>query len=118
MSGANPHRGEAELTVDGAKLVLRPTFGALPANYHLTFSYAGPENLEAAIAMLDRGISVAVVFDTPRGKDLPGSWGAARVIDGDKHDLRFLDPPGVVVGLRAKGRARNDDSGFVVKVAA
>jgi hypothetical protein len=28
-------------------------------------------------------------------------------------DLRFLDPAGVYVGLRAKGRAKNDASGFV-----
>lgn len=31
MSAANPHRGEASLTVAGETLVLRPTFGALVA---------------------------------------------------------------------------------------
>jgi hypothetical protein len=35
-------------------------------------------------------------------------------VDGDDSDLRFLDPPGVVVALYAKGRARLDTSGFVV----
>jgi hypothetical protein len=35
------------------------------------------------------------------------------VFDGDTTDLRFLDPVGVVVGVRAKGDAKKDDSGFV-----
>jgi len=37
-----------------------------------------------------------------------------QVIDGDKDDLRFLDPKGVVVGLIAKGKAKRDTSGFVI----
>jgi len=28
--------------------------------------------------------------------------------------LRFLDPLGVIVGLRPKGKAANDKSGFVI----
>jgi hypothetical protein len=40
------------------------------------------------------------------------------VINGDESDLRFLDDPNVVVGLKAKGRARRDRSGFVVQMAA
>jgi len=28
--------------------------------------------------------------------------------------LRFLDPKGVVVGLKAKGAAKRDKSGFVI----
>jgi hypothetical protein len=35
------------------------------------------------------------------------------VIDGDTDDLRFLDPQNVVVGLRAKGKAKKDKTGFV-----
>ena len=35
-------------------------------------------------------------------------------IDGDENDLRFLDPPGSMVYLKAKGLARKDDSGFVI----
>jgi hypothetical protein len=45
---------------------------------------------------------------------LPGSDDDGTVIvDGDRHDLRFLDPQGVIVGLKAKGFARVDRSGFV-----
>jgi hypothetical protein len=36
------------------------------------------------------------------------------VISGDEDDLRFLDPPNHIVGLKTKGRARKDASGFVV----
>ena len=44
--------------------------------------------------------------------NIPKDVGA--VIDGDKTDLRFLDPKGVVVGLYAKGPAKKDTSGFVI----
>jgi hypothetical protein len=48
---------------------------------------------------------------------LPETWNGYKVIDGTKHDLRFLDEKGVVVGLLAKGDAKHDMSGFVVDVA-
>jgi hypothetical protein len=38
-----------------------------------------------------------------------------QVVNGDESDLRFLDPKRVIVGLKAKGRARKSDSNFVVK---
>jgi hypothetical protein len=53
---------------------------------------------------------VAVVFDK-----LPETYLGKPVIDGDVSDLRFLDPKGVIVGLKAKGKAKKDSSGFVVK---
>jgi hypothetical protein len=59
---------------------------------------------------------VAVVFDVKRGKPLPAAFMGASVIDGDMHDLRFLDGyQGAVIGLRAKGPAKKDCSGFVVR---
>ena len=84
----------------------------LPDNYSLTWSYS-----EASKAYSDRlgdvinsGINAAAVF---RDK-LPASFKGVPVIDGDKHDLRFLDPAGVIVGLRPKGKAVYDQSGFVI----
>jgi hypothetical protein len=53
---------------------------------------------------------MAVVF---RDK-LPKTFRGLRVINGDADDLRFLDPKGVVVGLKAKGKAKRDTSGFVI----
>lgn len=92
----------------------------VPANYHLTVSYSGanPAYARKALGALDHGRNVAVVFDTARGAPLPMFWGGARVIDGDLTDLRFTDPAGVVVGLRAKGPARSDTSGFVVRLGS
>ena len=84
----------------------------LPENYSLTWSYS-----QASKAYSDRlgdviksGINAAAVF---RGK-LPATFEGVPTIDGDKHDLRFLDPAGVIVGLKAKGKAVRDQSGFVI----
>lgn len=85
-------------------------------NYDVTYSRAEGRDAAAA-AVLAAGGRVAVVFDTKRGAALPATWNGYRVKDGDRHDLRFLERAGVV-GLRAKGRARRDVSGFVVKAAA
>ena len=36
-------------------------------------------------------------------------------INGDNSDIRFTEPQGVVVALYAKGKARQDKTGFVVE---
>lgn len=78
-------------------------------NYHLTFSNADG-NLNDVMAAQKAGLNIAVVFDK-----LPQKYLSWVVVDGDETDLRFLDPKAVIVGLKAKGRARKDTSGFVVK---
>lgn len=84
------------------------------ANYHLTFSLS-ESNLSDAVEVLQRGMNVAAVFNVKRGAALPDTWKGFSVIDGDTHDLRFLDQHrlGLVIGLRAKGRAKKSTSGFV-----
>ncbi|MCO6042690.1 hypothetical protein NG895_02110 [Aeoliella sp. ICT_H6.2] len=84
--------------------------GEMPDNYHLTFS-AGDANHDQAKRVLDKGGNVAVVF----WPELPINWWGFPVLDGDTHDARFLDPAGSIVGLRAKGVARVDLAGFVVR---
>lgn len=85
--------------------------GELPANYHLTFSRK--ENNQAKVELVvAMGGNVAVVFDK-----LPKTYLGKEVIDGDATDLRVLDPKGVIVGLKAKGKGKKDTSGFVVKGA-
>jgi hypothetical protein len=85
----------------------------LPANYHLTFSRS-ETNEDVALALLARGVNVAVVF-----AQVPAEWRGFKVIDGDKHDLRHLDPRGergFVIGLLPKGnKCKRDTSGFVVR---
>lgn len=94
----------------------RPDRDAVHANYHLTFSRS-ESNEAQALRELGRGRAVAVVFDTRKGEPLPAAWRGFPVIDGDDSDLRFLDAPGVVVGLRAKGKAKADAAGFVVSTS-
>jgi hypothetical protein len=83
--------------------------GKLPSNYSLTFSRS-ETNETQCLEVLKRGGNVAVVFR----KELPKTWQGFPVINGDENDLRFLDPKGVVVGLKAKGKAKSDTTGFVV----
>ena len=78
-------------------------------NYHLTFSKADGNDMDVRIA-LSNGMNVAVVFK----KELPETYLGRTVINGDETDLRFLDPKNVIVGLKAKGKAKKDTSGFVV----
>lgn len=88
-------------------------------NYHLTFSLA-ESNRQNAIDAIRAGVNVAAVLRVPRNGDMPAtvSFGGSfrRVIDGDVSDLRFTDAAGCIVGLRAKGRAIKDTSGFVLDV--
>ena len=81
-----------------------------PKNYHLTFSVT-PENHREARQVMEAYGTVTVVFSP----NIPNTWWSYPVIDGDKHDARFLDRSGVVVGLRAKGQARVDLTGFTVR---
>ena len=77
------------------------------ANYHLTFSAADGNDSDVARA-IQQGMNVAAVFD-----QLPEAYMGRPVIDADEHDLRFLDPKGTIAGLKAKGKAKKDTTGFV-----
>jgi hypothetical protein len=74
-------------------------------NYHLTFSKADGNDADVAEALM-QGMSVVAVYDK-----IP-----AGVPSADETDLRFLDPKGVMLGLKAKGRAKKDYSGFVIRL--
>ena len=81
-------------------------------SFHLILSFSGTNKKECK-SQLTAKRSVAIVFRSQLPEKL---WGYD-VIDGDKNDLRFLDPPGVVVGLRAKGFAKRDkDNKMVLEV--
>ena len=100
--------------------------GELPRNYHLTFSRAETmANQITAMEVLNMGGNVAAVFSTLPGEELPAIWNGHVVIDGDAHDFRFADPrasdfpgqsKGFIIGLRSKGKAKRDTSGFVIQL--
>jgi hypothetical protein len=78
-------------------------------NYHLTWSYSEADSKYAAL-IKNVSNNIAVVFR----EALPEVFKGFKVIDGDKHDMRFLDETQVVVGLIEKGEAKKDTSGFVI----
>src|SRR5271170_6803884 len=90
-------------------------------NYHITFSRSEINDKETMEA-LEHGVNVAVVFGVAKGEPKPKEWRGYPVIDGDEHDLRFLDKlegqGPFVIGLsgkgKAKGKNKGTESGFVV----
>jgi hypothetical protein len=91
----------------------------VPANYDLTFSYSGVEAYQPFVAKaVANGERIAVVFRDRAIVEAMLANGETflglPVVDGDNTDIRHLDPKGAVVALYAKGKARRDQSGFVV----
>jgi len=73
-------------------------------NYHITFSGDG-ENVISCEYMLRNNFNVAIVWPLGKDEPKPTEWRGYPVVDGDVHDLRFLDPDegGHIIGLRLKG---------------
>ena len=89
-------------------------------NVHVTYSVNEYTTERIMRTMSLAGINMAVVFNTKRKLPLPTTYQGLPVIDGDSTDLRFLEPTGVIVGLRIKSIRRVEstitDANFV-KVA-
>ena len=88
-----------------------------PSNYHMTLSYSEFSDGFAkriSSAAQKFGLNMAVVFNG----ELPKHYKGFSVISGDDTDLRFLDPSDktYIVGLKAKGKAKRDFSGFTVQL--
>lgn len=95
---------------------------------HRTFSL-NESNADEARQALAAGVNVAAVVEggiaSVEAARLALALGATGMLDGDAHDLRFLDPDerpsaggagvGWLVVLAPKGRARRDATGFVVR---
>ena len=94
------------------------------AGVSITFSFYKKVPIDTLIGLLDRGVNIAIAYRDrlPIAQVLGGRM--VDVINGDEHDLRFLDRRGVIVGLKYKNqtmhdRAREvnqttDQSGFIV----
>jgi hypothetical protein len=81
----------------------------LGSTYKITFSRSETNENDAYLTLKNGG-NVAVVF----ADELPQFWNGYPVINGDLTDLRYFDPENVVIGLKAKGDAKKDKTGFVV----
>lgn len=84
----------------------------LPTGHTYTVTFSRSEvNETEALQVLNSGGIVAAVFNT-----LPEYWNGFKVYDGDERDDIMLDITGpAVLGLKAKGQARKDTTGFVIK---
>ena len=82
-------------------------------NYHLTIS----RNEINKDVIKDIPNNKAYVFNIKRNDKLPKYYENKKVIDGDLHDLRFLDNKNVIVGLRYKGNNKAlKDNKFVINL--
>jgi hypothetical protein len=89
----------------------------IPTNYDLTFSYSGVAGYQPYVtkAKANAALSrIAVVFD--KVENIPASFIGMNVFPGDNSDVRHLDAKNSVIALYAKGNAKEDTTGFVVRV--
>jgi len=82
-------------------------------NYSLVYSV----NENTTQKDIDRAFSmnqnVVIVLRLRKGEPKPVTYRGKPCLDGDVHDLRFIEPAGHYVALWAKGTAYKDTTGFV-----
>ena len=91
------------------KRALKFVNGQMPKNYYITYSL-NEDNKKEAFNILKLGGNISAVFR----KHLPKTFKGFNVLNADETDLRFLDLKNSICGLVAKGKAKNDFSGFVL----
>jgi len=102
---------------DYTKIAKRFRTTASISNYHLSLSYSEANvqySTNAIDAHLNAGAPLVVVVRNQKEKETIAAEYGQTVIDGDETDLRFTDPAGALILLKAKGKARKDSSGFVI----
>ena len=78
-------------------------------SYSLTLSRK-EDNEKEILEALKLGGNVAAVFRD----DLPTKYKGYNVVNGDSSDLEMIYNKNVILGLKAKGDAKKDKSGFVI----
>lgn len=90
-----------------------PNRDQLPKNYDLTFSYSNKlEFKKFNDIAIKKKMRLAAVFSD---QNLPAYFMGLPVFNGDESDLTFLAPKNTILGLYAKGKAKKDVSGFIIK---
>lgn len=94
------------------------------SNYTLCISWSGADDSYRDLAerwARNTGAPLVVVVRGGMGRStnaldsLATRAGCTHIVDGDEHDLRFLDKPHALVVLKAKGSAKNETNGFVLR---
>ena len=78
----------------------------IPDHYRVVWS-ASERSTDVDILAAAERFPVAVVF--PHDEPLPYAYLGLPVVDGDLNDERWLDVPGTIVGLRAKGHLKTQE---------
>lgn len=100
--------------------IAKRMYREMPDNYYLALSYSEASPIYADRCRkthADTGCSLVMVYRDKVAKENARTFfeeARAPYADGDENDLRFLDPAGAMVALKAKGTARKDYSGFVI----
>lgn len=107
-----------DYTKSEARAIEAATSRTWPRNYDLTFSRS-ESNDATCERVLAAGGRVAIVYGPRMWTEFAllanaASYGAQGYVDGDRNDLRHVDPRAVIVALKAKGKAKADKSGFVL----
>lgn len=98
---------------DYTKHPSRKLEGKTAGNYDLTYSFSAitPKPISIKGLTNPNNARTAVVFQ--KQSDIPQNFRGWPVVDGDNTDVRHIEPRAVVVALYAKGKAKNDNGGFV-----
>lgn len=95
-------------------VITRAIPGSTPNNYDLTWSYSGePKYINKFLKdkKIPENVRIAAVFTDK----LPDKFLGREVVSGDEHDLAFLHPLNVALGLKIKGhKARKTNTAFFV----
>lgn len=94
--------------------------------YSLSEEKVKIQSMQTAADILIKGGTIAAVFIVGKGQDLPKRFTFTRdgreysfpIVDGDESDDLMLDKDNVVLGLRAKQRAKEDSTGFAIPLTA
>jgi len=101
---------------DYTKHPARKLEGKTAGNYDLTYSFSAVTPKPISIKGLSNPDNkrTAVVFH--KRDEIPTSFRGWPVVDGDDTDVRHIEPARVVVALYAKGKAKQDATGFVQRL--
>lgn len=86
-------------------------------NYDLTYSYSGHNIVECLDILSKKEGRVAMVF----ANTLPSNYLNYEVVDGDMYDMRYVEPKGVIVGLKfkkVKNKIDLTNNKFIINVSA